>query len=350
MNAIKTSVKATINELSLKMDALHIGSIAISEYNKVYLGKYKHDFDFFMSMYRQLLYKAIKKLNRPVSESTFIDYGGGCGILSFLAKEIGFKKVIYNDSYAVSVHDVKEISKALNIVIDAYVHGDIQELVNYINKENVRVDLICSFDVLEHIYDLDHWISSLIAIDSNFSLVFMTGANPRNPLIARRLRKLQVKAELYGQKKERGWKEIDLNTPYINAREEIIRTIFPALAEEELVDLAKRTRGLKKEDIIQEVARYLKHGVMKYAMVHETNTCDPYTGNRVENLIDLEALKRMIVSKQLKVDITNTEYGYSKNKLLNMPKFMLNLIIRISGPHSLFLAPAYTLEIENIPS
>ena len=350
MKTIKTSVKAAIYELSAKMDALSIGSLSISEYNKVYLGKYKGDFDFYMAMYRQLLYKAIKKLNKPVAESTFIDYGGGCGILSFLAKEIGFKKVIYNDSYAVSVHDVKEIAKALNIVIDAYVHGDIEELVSYVNKKNLSTDLICSFDVLEHIYDLDHWISSLIEINSNFSLVFMTGANPGNPLIANRLKKLQIKAELYGQEKERGWKEIDLDTPYLNARKEIIQTNFPALAQGELRNLAKQTRGLKKDDIIKAVAHYLKDGDMKYKTVHQTNTCDPYTGNRVENLIDLEALKRMISSKRLKVDITNTEYGYSGNQLLNVPKFVLNLMIRMSGPHSLLLAPAYTLEIEKNPT
>ena len=55
-------------------------------------------------------------------------------------------------------------------------------------------------------------------------------------------------------------------------------------------------------------------------MKHPTNTCDPYTGNWNENLLDLVQLKEFCLSKGYKVGISNSTYSYSSNKVLNLPK------------------------------
>ncbi len=54
----------------------------------------------------------------------------------------------------------KLLQKNLDIVIDYYVCGGIEELIDKINYFKIKPDLICSFNVLEHIYDLERWLKA----------------------------------------------------------------------------------------------------------------------------------------------------------------------------------------------
>jgi len=344
---IDEQIKKAIEKVSSKLQKINPYDLNISEYNQKYLEKYIENSSFYMFLYSQLLVKAIKKLNKPISESTFIDYGGGSGILSYLAKEIGFKYVVYNDIYQISVDDTLLISKNMDITIDHYICGDVEQFVNDINSHSIKPDLICSFDVLEHIYSLKRWFKTITNIESNFSLLFMTSANSNNPYIANRLKKLQIKAEYKGLERKAGWKEIDLNTSFLEARKNIIRKRFPKLENNMVKKLSIETRGLKEDDIEVVVKDYIKTGKINYQIKHPTNTCDPYNGNRTENLIDLKQLKMLIKNNNLTVEITNSLYSYSNNKILNIPKYFLNQIIHFLGPRHLLLSPTYTLEIQN---
>ncbi len=345
-SSIKERIREAVLALFLKLEKLNIDSKDISEYNHMYLKKYIDNYSFYMAIYSQLLLKAIKKLKKPVSESTFIDYGGGCGMLSYLAKEIGFKYVVYNDIYQISVDDTKIISNKLDLEIDFYICGDIEEFINQINKESIKPDLICSFDVLEHIYNLEKWFKSLTYLKNKFSLLFTTHANPYNPIISHRLKKLQRKAEYKGLEKTQGWKEIDSSISFLESREMMIRNKYPKLRNNEIELLSMKTRGLRKDDIENTVEGYIKTGKIIYQINHPTNTCDPYTGNWTENLINLEQLEKFVIKNNLTFNISNSFYGYSNDKMLNIPKFILNRIIKISGTRQLFFSPTYTLEIQ----
>jgi hypothetical protein len=301
-----------------------------------------------MSLYSQLLQKALEKLDKPVSESTFVDYGGGCGMLSYLAREAGFKTVVYNDIYPQSVSDTRVIARNLGLTIDFYITGDIQEFVHGVHLHQIKPDLICSFDVIEHIYDTETWFKTIQEINGHFSILFMSAANPRNPFVARRLKKLQVKAEQNGSEKIFGWKEIDLNSSFLEARREIIRSKHLGLENSEIESLALKTRGLRKDDILDAVDSYLKTGELGYCITHPTNTCDPYTGNWTENLIDLKKLKDFLKQTNFDVKITNSLYGYSGKSLLNTPKLLLNQLIKLAGPEHLMLSPTYTLEVQKL--
>lgn len=339
-------ISNAIQRLSSKLHELDLEKLAISEYNRQYLKRYIDQYAFYMSIYSQLFSKAISHLKKPISESVFVDYGGGCGMLSFIAYEMGFKKIIYNDIYPVSVADVKMISIALEIKIGHFIEGDIDPFVQKVNKENIKPDLICSFDVLEHIYDLEKWFHTIAKIHHNFSLLFMTNANALNPIIARRLKKLQIKAENEGLTKTKGWKEIDESTSFLALRKNIISSKFPELHGEVIELLSAKTRGLRKEDIEKVIKDYIETGKIVYRIDHPTNTCDPYTGNWTEHLIDLKHLKDTVIKNNLLFDISNSYYGYSKNKMLNFPKFLINQLIKILGKRHLFLSPTYTLEIQ----
>jgi len=338
-------INNAIDKLFEKLKTIDLQSVNISKYNKTYLLRYINNYAFYMSLYSQLLSKALSKLSTPVSESVFVDYGGGCGILSYLAKEAGFKTAIYNDIYAVSTTDTRIIAKNLNINIDHYITGDIETFVDEINRLNIKPDLICSFDVLEHIYNWRSWIRNIAKINSPFSLLFMTSANPKNPFINRRLKKIQLQAEYKGFPKEEGWKQSDLNTSFLEERKKIIAARFPDLKPEDVNNLAKQSRGLIKDDIEKLVADYLLTGKITYRPDHPTNTCDPYTGNWAENMINIDELKSFSASNDLSVKVTNTYYGYSKNKLLNFPKRLVNMLIKLMGKSNLVFSPMYVLEI-----
>lgn len=341
-------IEVAISNLYSKIHKLDIKNLKISDYNKEYLKKYISNYNFYMSLYKQLLHKSIIKLKKPISQSIFVDYGGGCGMLSYIAKEIGFKSVIYNDIYQISVNDTKIISREIDIVIEDYICGDVYEFVNELNIKNIKPDLICSFDVLEHIYNLEKWFQTIRKIKGKFSLLFMTSANSRNPYLVNRLKKLQIKAEYVGSNRTVGWKESDMNSPFREVRINIIKNKFPELENIEIKDLSKRTRGLRKEDIEEVVQNYKSSGLIDYQIKHATNTCDPYTGNWTENLIDLNHLKNFLEKINFKVEITNSFYGYSNNKIFNLPKYILNLIIKLLGTKNLFFSPTYTLEINKV--
>jgi 2-polyprenyl-3-methyl-5-hydroxy-6-metoxy-1,4-benzoquinol methylase len=340
----KNTINTAITDVFLKLHKLDLQKLNISDNSKQYLRKYKENSSFFISVYSQLLQKCLRRIKNPVGESVFVDYGGGCGLLSLIANLIGFKVVVYNDIYEKSTVDARIISEKLTIPIDYFICGDADVFVTQIKHFNIHPDLICSFDVLEHIYNLDNWIKTISKIP-NVHLIFMSGANSRNPLIKNRLKKIQKIAEYQGCEKNIRFNDTYLNTSFLHEREKIIRNSFPELNNNELRFLSSNSRGLIKKDIENLVVNYLKNGGIEYIIDHPTNSCDPYTGSWVERLIDLKKLKDTIKSNNLTVEITNSFYCYSDNKLLNTLKLFVNLLIKILGPKSLFLSPTITIEI-----
>lgn len=211
-------INNVLRDLFSKLSHPDLKGLEISDHSIQYLKKYTNDSSYFISFYSQVLEKCLRSIKKPVDESVFVDYGGGCGILSFAARLIGFKTVICNDIYEKSLIDAKVISKVTGIPVDHFICGDAEDFVFQMNRLDLRPD-------------------------------------------------------------------------------------------------------------------------------HPTNTCDPYTGSWAERLIDLNKLKNIIEACGLEVDITNSFYCYSDNKFLNCLKYLVNLLIKISGPHCLFLSPNITIEI-----
>lgn len=341
MNKTKINITKALDSLGKKLNKLEISSLEISDYNKGYLKKYQDNFNFYSAYYQQLL-ESVIQVEKRIDESTFIDYGGGCGILSYLACELGFDTIIYNDIFEQSVKDVEEISANLGFEIDYFVTGDINDLVSFVKQEDLQVDYICSFDVLEHIYDLKSWFTEVRKLNGNWSLGFITSANGANPFVEKRLKKIHYTSEYIGFEKDKKWKEMDTSLPYLKVRENMIKRHFETLDNKDVEKLAKATRGLREDDLILLVKEYLETRQINYKINHSTNTCDPHTGNWNENLINTKELLLFIDSKGMKSKIINTKYGYSKNKLiLNIPKFLVNKLIGILPKKILKFSPMY---------
>lgn len=339
-------INNAIEKVSSKLKNLDIDQLHISDYNKRYLNDYKDNLSFFMPIYKNLLEKVLNKLSKPINESTFVDYGGGCGILTFLAIELGFQKVIYNDIYEVSTEDVKIISKEIGLKVDYFVTGDISDFTDFLKQNSLKIDILCSFDVLEHIYDLENWFAKVSEISKPFSIVFMTSANCSNPIVHRKLKKIHHKAEFVGSKKQKGWKERDAILPFFEIRKKIIAENFQNLEDQKIERLATITRGLFGQDILQYAQDALTTNTFKDSISHPTNTCDPFTGNWAEHCIEPNYLKNLIENSTTFVKFTNSFYTYSNNKMLNIPKIIFNFLMKILGKENLFFSPSYTLEVD----
>lgn len=94
--------------------------------------------------------------------------------------------------------------------------------------------------------------------------------------------------------REWGHKERDTLEAYFSARKKIISTYAPELKPEEVEYLAHSTRGLRQDDIQRSVDEYRQTGRISYKIDDPTNTCDPYTGNWCEHLIDFCWLTQVV--------------------------------------------------------
>ena len=230
-------------------------------------------------------------------QMTFLDHGGGTGLLSLLAAELGFGKVYYNDIYEVSCHDSARISEALGHESIIRIQGDFEDIEAYCQKHTIFFDCIGSYDVIEHIYDIKGFLEKITSICSLKSTIFLySSANSYNPFIVKKLSEGHERFERKNREYVFGWKERDSLRSYASIREEIIKNEYTAqcLPEPDRVILDKlvaSTRGLMLVDIQNSVRGYIAEGTFpKPDIYFPSNTCDPMTGNWAEHLMDFSEL------------------------------------------------------------
>lgn len=335
------SAKDRLRDKLLQCD---LNTLGISEYNERYLGnKIKHINDV-LELYGRLLQLSFYKNSAPIQLSVFVDYGGGTGLLSLLAKEMGVGTVIYNDIYDVSCNDVRLISGALELPLDHIVWGDIDDLILYVHKNMITVNVIASYDVLEHIYDVESHFRQLASLSKcQFRVVYASGTNIENPRCVHNVKKEQIEAEYKNRKKEWGHKERDILRAFFDVRKDIISAYAPKLSSKQVEWLSHSTRGLIKSQIEKCVAEYLKRGNIDYHPTHPTNTCDPYTGNWCEHLISKLWLKNVLQDAGFEVKILPGYYSTHGSLLKRGFKIILNTMIYLLGRKSLFISPYYVV-------
>lgn len=335
-------IESAAERLSQNLQRLSIRDLEISDYTKKYLMGYIENITSTLQINSYILAWLLSDCEASLEAYALVDYGGGCGILSLLAKEIGIGTVIYNDIYDVSCHDARVIGLALEKQADGYVCGDMNDLLCYLNDQQLSIDAIASYDVIEHIYDIEGYFRKLYLLPSRkLNIAFASSANPLNPLIEMLRRKTHRKIECDNREWMWGHKERDSLRSYLDLRKEIIVLYADDLSPLEIDSLAHITRGLVKEDIERCVLEYKNSGVITYRPKHPTNTCDPYTGNWAENLMDLATIKNIFSSEGFLVDIKCGYYGFSKKPLIRFVKSTLNWFISLLRLNGLYIAPFY---------
>jgi hypothetical protein len=341
-------VNEAANRLYYKLEGIDIETLDISDYNKRYFGSLLKNLRSNLQRYAYILVWSITKIDIPLKKLVFLDYGGGSGMLSLLAKECNIGTVIYNDIYDVSARDAELIGKAIGDQADYYIPGDIDKVIDFLKTKSINCNAIANYDVIEHIYDIEEFLKkiSLISDDNNLRVFFSSGANPYNPLIKRKLVKNHHRCELLDRESIFGRKERDPLESYLKIRKKMIKNLNPGLSENQVVYLAAATRGLIEYDIKKAVNEFLTSGSVTFKQKYPqypTNTCDPYTGNWAEHLMDIYQLRNVLQSENFQADIWCGYYGDSNTLLKCLAARSLNLLIKSSGRYGLIFSPFFTL-------
>jgi hypothetical protein len=160
-------------------------------------------------------------------------------------------------------------------------------------------------------------------------------ANSCNPIVVHYLKKLHYKAEFKGKKEYFGRKKRDALESYYTIRKSIIQRNAPDLSSYEVDEITARTRGMIELDLINVVNDYKISKKLPPKPEHPTNTCDPYTGNWEEHLMDIYQLKNQLEEVGFKSKIIPGYFGNSDkrgkivnnivvprlNALINLPKY-----------------------------
>jgi hypothetical protein len=142
-------IDAASQRLFEELHGLDIDSLEISDYNKRYFGAKLASLSPILKKNSYILSWSLAEADVSLDEFVLLDYGGGSGTLSLLAKESGLGTVIYNDIYDVSCRDAKRIAGAIGDEADHYVHGDIDDVLDFLTANNINCDAVASVDVIE---------------------------------------------------------------------------------------------------------------------------------------------------------------------------------------------------------
>jgi 2-polyprenyl-3-methyl-5-hydroxy-6-metoxy-1,4-benzoquinol methylase len=332
-----------------KLRGLDLNRLNLSDYSKNYLNFLIDDVWETLSRFEQVIREATSHSPKEISQMNVVDYGGGTGLLSLLAKEVGFKSVVYNDIFEGSCRDVEVLADACSLKLEAIVQGDARDLVDYLNANLSKTDLIVSYDVIEHVYDVKENFLAFSRLNvTPAAIIYGSGANIQNPFYARQVSKVQLSVENQDREKSYGHKISDSLKSYMNIRKEIIRQISSNLNENELEYLARSTRGLIKSDIENSVNDYLLHGNLNYQITHPTNTCDPISGNWCEHLLDFKWLISTAHSVGYRANISKGKYSPNRLTKRNILRSSFNIASHVSGRFGFLFSPFYILTLKPI--
>lgn len=331
-----------------RLHAIDYDVLDISDYTKKYIRGYLRNIRGVLQIYTYLMYISMESCRfSNLDECVFVDYGGGTGIMSLLALEMGFGTVLYVDIYDVSCRDAALIAEKTGMKAAQYICGDIDALCEYVNDSGVVIDALVSYDVIEHIYDVESFFSKIHRLNPDrICVVCASSANMYNPFIRQRRINSHRLTEVQDRRYEWGHKERDSLRSYVDLRRGIISECAPHLSEKIVDDLAMSTRGLRKDDIERYIHIFVESGDFTYRPAHPTNTCDPYTGNWNERLMSFLYLKDIVEQNGFEFSCICGYYGHSLSLLRHFCKIVLNQLIAILGRRGFFLAPYYVLRAE----
>ncbi|MHA1883766.1 MAG: hypothetical protein ACW96S_01825 [Promethearchaeota archaeon] len=342
-----SSINSAATRLFNKLKNLDIDNLTVSEYIKNYFRKLVGNLKGTIQKYCHLLSLILAKNQKALEDFIFVDYGGGTGIFSLLAKELGIGTVIYNDIYSISCHDANEIAKSIGNSAQEYICGEIHDIIDYCNKKSIQCDALGSYNVIEHIYNIEEFLHHLrLLSQNNLVIVLGTGANPFNPVLKRIITKHHSKREFVTREREFGHKEGDSLEAYVTIRKKMITKYAKKDLEKSKLDhLIRVTRGLREPDIKKCVQNYLDTGNLLKTPDSKfpTNTCDPHSGNWAERLMNpfdlVEILKKDGFKSKMEIGV----YGSHSQTLYNVIGKFANILINLIPQKAIYFAPYYIL-------
>ena len=299
-------------------------SVCNEGYARTYLQHLLTHKEYYVAIYSSVLIELQEQFGERERSLCIVDYGCGNGLLGLFALQCGFGSVIFQDSDDEFLAAAERLSNILGFKNAQFIAGDIDNLLN--NFANV--DAVIGTDVIEHIYDLDQFFETVRVINSQMVTVFTTAANPYNPVIVSRLKKLQRRDEYSGNDGLSGDLSGGPHLPYFEMRKRYIMKNFPAV--ENVTELARATRGLAAEDIIAAVKKYQLTNRLPVP-VHSTNTCNPVTGSWTERLLNASHYNELYNKHGFRLHIKAGFYNRHKSGAAGLVYGLLNVIVAVLG-------------------
>ena len=324
---MKHDIRQAAKTLVSQLKAIDYERLPISKYNKCYIARLKPVLSYYMKIYADCLLKGLESVGSAPKDITFIDYGGGSGFLSMLAKQAGIGRVIYIDLNPDSVDTIRVLKALAGTGPDIILHGDSDTLADWCSANKVKPQLLIATDLIEHVYDLSAFFANLAAIDNKIQMLFTTASTPFNPYVKRKLHRLMTTWE----------KE------YYALRLHYIHLHFPALSPAEAKEAARKTRGLT----FPHIRKAVENG--SYPLLKDAfNTCDPRNGNWTERILPIETYRSLAKPFGYQVQVGKGFYNTDRpNPISAIISSGINGLIRISGKAGFLFAPFITLYLRN---
>ena len=250
--------------------------------------------EYYLDIYRGGLERVLAMCGKSPDEITIVDYGGGHGLLSALAKKLDFRNVIYVDYDVEALTTARLVGDALGVKPDVMLQGDATTLRDWCRENGVTPDALLAMDVIEHIYVLDDFFGRLYEISPRMKMVFTTASNPYNSRVVRRLRKAMQADEIGTTVKKGFWQ----------MRRDYIQKLQPEMSDRELDYWADNTRGLIYSDVERAVEAQSPN-----LLLDPDNTCNPATGSWTERILPVDDYRQLLIPYGLKLTVLPGRYN-----------------------------------------
>ncbi len=328
-----------IQPFSEQLERVSVEKLHLEEYPAKYLHQLLEHKIYYLYMYAEVLNKAIDEAGCRKEEMIIIDYGCGNGLLGLFAKFCQCKAVYLNDHNASFLNAAKELANALAIKVDEFIDGDIERVETYFSNKIVPTAIIGT-DVIEHIYNLDTFFTTIRRINRIMVTVFTTASVTDNYFKSKQLMKLQYTDEHVGSNAlHAGVNEPFAGLAFKKIREQLIINYAPGLHEEQVLNLSKATRGLDKQDILKAIDEFKLSGTLPKPPVHLTNTCDPITGSWTERLLTISEYNQLYKQAGFTLKVYNGFYNEWQGGVKATVVSMANRVINLLGARGRFVTP-----------
>lgn len=342
-------IKKAKEKLKNRIINLNVNELKATPYFKSYLELYIDDLESVLNRHSFILSKAVSG-DTNLNGVSLLDFGGGTGLISLISKLSGIGKVTYLDISDEMTEGAKNLANMLGIKIDEFLTGSYEML------PESEYNVIISYDVIEHVYDIEKTLNSLYSKLSKDGIMIMaSGANPLNPKVRRKLINNHKQLELSIRPKG---KKRDCNKAYfyerMNIAKEYSAKVGVKLNKENLEKIALQTRGKIREEIEQLLKSIDNNGIKSITGVPEIknfekifylNTCDPYTGNWGERLMHPKLLAKELQKYLFSVSIEAGLYHGSHSFIKRYLNLLFNIIIKLIPGFKLWFSPYYIIKI-----
>ncbi|MFY7965341.1 MAG: class I SAM-dependent methyltransferase [Chitinophagaceae bacterium] len=322
-------METNIQVFKQKLNDIDISSVSNDLLVTNYLKNIFEQQDYYLKIYSWVLNNVLNKSTPKVENISMLDFGCGNGLFAIFAKYCGVGKVYGCDFNANFVEAASVLANKMNIEVDGWFVCNEDELYKKCNT--LKLDIVAGTDVIEHIYNLNTFFKNIHLLNHQMLTAFTTASVYENYFKRKALYKLMHQDEYVGSNiLEATSKDEFAGMPYLEIRKKLIANNFEELNTEQTNLLAKATKGLRKDDIITAVNRYLKNGILPLPQSNKHNTCDPITGNFTERMLLLKEYKKLYSEFKFELNIYSGFYAADGNKLKAFLQTILNKFITIN--------------------